>query len=170
MNRSEQLDFVIDLMNKENGVTTSVLARCFKVQPHLVRYYTRIGLLKPSRDPSSGYKLYGEDDLVRLRFVLLAKDLGFTLDEIKQVLQESEQGKSPCLMVRGIVKRHVEANRRKIEDLQLLQGRLESALQKWETMPDAAPHKTSVCHLVESTAPLENLLDLSLAHTFRLLL
>lgn len=52
-----------------------------------VRFYERQGLLKrPARSPSSGYRLYGEEVIARLQFIQRAKELGFTLNEVKELL------------------------------------------------------------------------------------
>ena len=52
-----------------------------------MRFYEREGLLdRPARSPSSGYRLYREDVVTRLQFILRAKELGFTLNEIKELL------------------------------------------------------------------------------------
>lgn len=62
------------------------LAERAGVNVQTVRYYERRGLLpEPDRKPS-GYRLYGEEDLLRLRFILRAKALGFTLAEIEELL------------------------------------------------------------------------------------
>jgi MerR family transcriptional regulator, copper efflux regulator len=52
-----------------------------------VRFYEREGLLnRPARSPSSGYRLYEEEVIARLLFIMRAKELGFTLSEIKELL------------------------------------------------------------------------------------
>lgn len=51
-----------------------------------VRHYERIGLLKPAARLASGYRRYGEAEQKRLRFIRRAKALGFTLDEIQELL------------------------------------------------------------------------------------
>jgi DNA-binding transcriptional MerR regulator len=52
-----------------------------------VRFYEREGLLnRPARSPSSGYRLYEEEVIARLLFIVRAKELGFTLTEIKELL------------------------------------------------------------------------------------
>lgn len=97
-------------------MTASVLARKAGVPVHTVRHYTRIGLLKPSRDLRNGYKLYKPADKQRLRFVTSAKELGFTLAEIEEILGHAEHGDSPCPMVRDIVQKRVDENKQKIRD------------------------------------------------------
>ena len=103
------------------------LARRAQVRPHLVRYYARIGLLKPARHPQNGYKLFTDADVKRVRFVLQARMLGYRLSEIASILQDAGQGKSPCPRVREISRRRIRENRRKLDDLLALQRRMEEA-------------------------------------------
>jgi DNA-binding transcriptional MerR regulator len=126
------------------------LARTSGVPPHVVRYYTRIGLLEPVRDGNNGYKLFNQQDVARIRFVRQAKRLGCTLNEIRQIPRDANRGRSPCPRVRQIIQRHIEANRCRIEEAIALQKRMESAVKRWEAMPDGMPDGHTVCHLIES--------------------
>lgn len=132
-------------------MTVSELSRQGRVAPHVVRYYSRIGLLSPARHPDNGYKLFSRSDISRLRFIRQAQSLGYTLEEIAQILDTSAQGKSPCRRVRDILQRRLEENRQKLEELVQLQNRMEDALRQWDKMPDHVPDRESVCHLIEST-------------------
>jgi MerR family Zn(II)-responsive transcriptional regulator of zntA len=136
-------------------MTGSVLAKRADVSLFTVRYYTRIGLLKPSRQPSNNYKIYKPSDATRLRFIVAAKELGFTLAEITQILDEAKHGNSPCPMVREIVERRIEENRRKIEELKQLQKKMKRALTDWSEMENSMPNGESVCHLIESVAEMQ---------------
>jgi len=131
-------------------MTAAVLAKRTNVPLFTIRYYTRIGLLKPSRDLRNGYKIYRQSDKERLKFISAAKELGFTLSEIEEILSHSVHGDSPCPMVREVVERRIVENREKIRELKRLQKRLESAVKMWETMRDQVPDGHSVCHLIES--------------------
>jgi len=133
-------------------MTASDLARRTNVPVYTVRHYTRIGLLKPSRDLRNGYKLYKPSDKERLRFIGSAKELGFTLNEIDQVLDHAVHGDSPCPMVREIVEKRVKENKEKIRELKRLQTRLETAADMWKSMKDSEPDGHSVCRLIESFA------------------
>ncbi len=62
------------------------LAKRSGVPIDTVRHYERIGLLKPAARLASGYRRYGEAEQKRLRFIRRAKALGFTLDEIQELL------------------------------------------------------------------------------------
>ena len=133
-------------------MTASALAKRSNTPLFTVRYYTRIGLLKPSRDLRNGYKIYKQSDNDRLRFIASAKDLGFTLAEIEEILDQAVHGDSPCPMVRNIVKKRIEENKAKLRELKQLQKRLESAAEVWKTMKDSTPNGHSVCRLIESFA------------------
>lgn len=122
------------------------------ISPHTVRYYTKLGMLAPSTDIVNGYKVYTRSDLMRLRFISHAKALGFTLHEIQDILNDSEQGKTPCPNVRNLLQKRIVENRKKIEELQALQSRMETALNEWEQMPDQVPTGDTVCHLIESVS------------------
>lgn len=126
------------------------LARKSEMTTHVVRYYARIGLLKPGRNPHNGYKVFRRSDVTRLRFIRQAQSLGFTLEEIAQILHDSEHGKSPCPRVRDILRRRIAENHQKLLELTRLQQRMEEALRQWEGMPDGSPSGESVCHLIES--------------------
>ncbi len=133
-------------------MTAAVLAKRTNVPLFTVRYYTRIGLLKPSRDLRNGYKIYKPSDRDRLKFIAAAKELGFTLAEIEEILDHAVHGDSPCPMVREIVEKRVVENREKIRQLRMLQKRLESVLNMWRSMKNADPNGHSICHLIESFA------------------
>ena len=131
-------------------LTASTLAKKTNVPLFTVRYYTRIGLLKPSRDLRNGYKIYKPSDADRLRFISAAKELGFTLAEIEEILGHAAHGDSPCPMVRDVVEKRIEENKEKIRQMKRLQTRLEAAAKMWGTMKNSEPDGHSVCRLIES--------------------
>ncbi len=137
-------------------LTASVLAKKSDVPIYTVRHYTKIGLLKPRRDPRNGYKVYNFSDSTRLKFIMAAKDLGFTLAEISQILDEAKHGNSPCPMVRDIVKARIDENKRKIKEMQKLQKKMENSLNDWAEMENAMPNGDSVCHLIETVAEMKD--------------
>jgi len=126
------------------------LATRAAVAPHVVRYYARLGLLRPARDPRNKYQHFSQADLQRLAFILKAKRLGFTLGEVRLVLEMSRKGKTPCPLVREVVRRRVAANTQDLAELIALQERMQSALRKWQRMPDGVPDGHSICRLIEA--------------------
>ncbi len=135
-------------------MTVNQFAKRAGVAPHVIRYYARIGLLKPRRS-GSGYKLFTVADMKRLHFIQQTKALGFTLDEIAEIFHESSHGESPCPSVREIIRRRIDENRRVLGELRALQHRMESAAARWEEMPDGMPDGDTVCHLIESLGDVE---------------
>jgi len=133
-------------------MTAAVLAKRTDVPLFTVRYYTRIGLLKPSRDLRNGYKIYKPSDKDRLKFITAAKELGFTLAEIEDILDHAAHSKTPCPMVRDIVEKRIDENKQKIRELKRLQKRLENAAEVWKGMKNSTPDGHSVCKLIESFA------------------
>ena len=131
-------------------MTVVQLSQRAGVASHVVRYYTRLGLLTPVRHPDNQYRLYCSAHMSRLRFIQQAKALGFSLREIKSLLQDAEQGRSPCPRVRALLATRIEENKRKLDELVALQGRMEEALRRWEMLPDRVSSDDTVCHLIES--------------------
>ena len=132
--------------------TASSLAKKTNLPIYTVRHYTRIGLLNPARNSTNNYKVYHASDAARLKFIVAAKNLGFTLAEITNILSKAEHGESPCPSVRKIIVHHIEENRRKIKELQKMQKKMENAMKDWDSFQDSMPNGTSVCHLIESVA------------------
>jgi DNA-binding transcriptional MerR regulator len=101
--------------------TISELAREFDVTPRAIRFYEDQGLLSPSREGSSGLRrVYSGRDRTRLKLTLRGKRLGFTLSEIRDLLDlyESPTDTVPQLHAfLGTVTRHREVLERQLEDL-----------------------------------------------------
>ena len=133
-------------------LTVSGLAKRGGTTVHAVRYYTRKGLLEPARDPDNGYHLYEPRDVGWLRFIRQAKDLGYTLNDIKKIMHDADKDHSPCTRVREILQRHIVENRQRLEALMSLQTRMEQAQLEWAGKPNGEPDGHSVCHLIESFA------------------
>ncbi len=131
-------------------MTVVQLARKVSIPAEIVRYYTRIGLLKPERHQENGYRLFSFDDIKRLKFILRAKGLGFTLSEISQILDHAENHNSPCPLVRDLITCRIKENRERLDAMAHLQIRMEKALAQWKVMPDGMPNGHSVCHLIEA--------------------
>jgi DNA-binding transcriptional MerR regulator len=84
------------------------VSRRAEVGVETLRYYERLGLLGSPRRTESGYRLYSESIFGRLDFIRKAQAMGFTLEEIGRIIQESETGRSPCAEVRRIARRKLE--------------------------------------------------------------
>ena len=126
------------------------LAKKLNVPSDTVRYYTRIGLLKPITNDSNGYKEYDEKECHRLQFILRAKLLGFSLDDIRTIFAKAAKGKTPCPLVRQIIDRRLTETEKHYKEIGAMRKRMQSALKSWKEKPDATPTGHMVCHLIES--------------------
>lgn len=98
------------------------LVKNLKINKETIRYYERIGLLRDTKRDSNGYRIYTDNDIERLRFILMAKEYDFTLKEIS-ILLTKVFPKSKGLNqseVTEIVDNKIEEIDKKIEELDLI--------------------------------------------------
>jgi len=88
-----------------------------------VRFYERNGLLPAPRRTASGYRLYADDTVGRLRFIRRAKSLGFSLEEIGELLRLNDGGEGR-LAVRTLAENRLVEIEHKIADLDRIRGTL----------------------------------------------
>jgi len=134
-------------------LTINQLAQHSGVAPHVVRFYARVGLIRPSRRRDNGYRLFDRSEVARLGFIRAAKHLGFTLNEIRRIITRADSARSPRPDVRALMRERIASNRARLDATLAEQARMEAALAAWEEMPDRLPDGDSVCHLIESFAP-----------------
>jgi DNA-binding transcriptional MerR regulator len=96
-------------------LTINQLARQSDVASHVVRFYARIGLIRPSRRRDNGYRLFDRSEVARLGFIRAAKHLGFTLNEIRQITARADSGRSPCPEVRALMRERIASNRARLD-------------------------------------------------------
>lgn len=121
------------------------------VNPKTIRYYEEIGLLPEPARNNSGYRVYGEQDVERLAFVLRAKALDFSLEEIGEILALRERGEAPCPYVVQQIEAKIDEVDRKIEALRKLRGELEELHTEAEALPpEDIAAKGRICHLIEN--------------------
>lgn len=125
------------------------LAKEIGVTGDTVRFYTRIGYLKPSKNPGNGYKEYGARDRRLLRFILSARQLGFSVEDIGQILDTAEQGRSPCPLARELIRQRLTETEKSFQDSARLRQDMMTAIETWSQKPDRAPTGDMICHLIE---------------------
>jgi MerR family transcriptional regulator, copper efflux regulator len=113
-----------------------------------LRFYEKSGLLdKPSRT-YSGYRVYGPEVLDRLAFIKRAQALGFSLDEIKRIIEDARTGQSPCDEVREIVSRRLEELDERMREMRRYRRELAETLEEWDKVGRAPGH---ICGLIEGS-------------------
>jgi DNA-binding transcriptional MerR regulator len=125
------------------------LARRADVNIQTIRFYERQKLLpEPERKPS-GYRVYGDSDLRRLLFIRQAKALGFSLEEIHEILVMRARGACPCGRVVSLAERHLENIRVTIRNLAGFEKELSRAVNKWKNAGRPRLAANEFCALIE---------------------
>lgn len=97
-----------------------------------LHHYERLGLLpKPDRS-AANYRLYRSDSLRRVQFIKKAQALGFTLEEIKEILALRQHGSDPCRCVADVGKQHLQEVDARIAALQQFRPELAAVVPQWE--------------------------------------
>lgn len=109
-------------------MTIGRLAREVGLNVETIRYYQRIGLIAEPAKPKTGYRKYSAEILEQLLFIKRAKQLGFTLKEIKRLLSLQENS-DVCSEMCSATERLLEDIRGRIQDLQRMETELSSLLQ-----------------------------------------
>jgi len=109
--------------------TIGQLAKVVDVNIQTVRYYERLKLLRPSARRASGYRIYGEHEERRLRFIKNAQALGFTLQEIAELLELSVTSTARCVDVQRRTQAKLTQVEAKVRDLQALAGALQNLIR-----------------------------------------
>ncbi|WP_422506292.1 heavy metal-responsive transcriptional regulator [Stenotrophomonas sp. GZD-301] len=100
------------------------LARQAGVPIDTVRYYERQQLLPTARRSAGGYRVFSDDDLTRLQFIRRAKSLGFSLEEIGELLSLSDQHGQDMAQVRITAVQKLQDIEQRIGELQRMHGAL----------------------------------------------
>jgi Cu(I)-responsive transcriptional regulator len=122
------------------------LAKAAETKQVTIRYYEQVGLLPPPRT-SGNYRAYGRGHLQRLRFIRRCRELGFTLEQVRELLALAEQGERDCGAVDRIALEHLRAVERKIADLE----RLADELRRISTQCRGGT--IAACRIIEALSP-----------------
>ena len=111
-------------------MTIGELSRRTGVKPETIRYYESVKMLPAPRRSVGGRRLYGALELRILGFIRRARELGFTPDEVRALLELGGPGKASCAEVRTLALRHLDGIRDKIADLKKLERLLAGTVAK----------------------------------------
>jgi DNA-binding transcriptional MerR regulator len=105
--------------------------------------------LNPSKSKANGYREYSDNDVKRLRFVLSARQLGFSVEDIQEILNYADNKKSPCPTVRRLIDQRLHETEQQFKETLQLRDRMQRAVLEWSQKPDKAPTGHMLCHLIE---------------------
>jgi Cu(I)-responsive transcriptional regulator len=127
--------------------TIGELAKATGTKVETVRYYEKIGLLpKPART-SSNYRDYGTAALGRLSFIRRARDLGFSLDQVRGLLAMSDDRTRDCAGIDALASQHLREVDRKLADLAALRRELKAVIESCHGGTIAQ------CRIIEALGP-----------------
>ena len=130
------------------AMTIGELAKAAGVHIETVRYYERCGLLpEPARRPS-GYRVYAEATVARLRFIKNAQELGFALAEIEKLLALRVDANTNCAEVRRQAEAKLLEVERKLQTLQAIQAALTQLVTACER--DGAQGECPILEVLEA--------------------
>lgn len=108
--------------------TIGQLAAAAETPAATIRYYEKIGLLESPPRSGSNYRVYGDEDLARLSFVRRSREIGFTIDQVRNLLAFSDQREGDCCAVTAMTEQHLAEVEQKIADLVVLREHLSRLL------------------------------------------
>jgi Cu(I)-responsive transcriptional regulator len=109
-------------------LTIGHLAKGTATKVETIRYYERIGLLPAPTRTEGNYRSYGRPHLQRLSFIRRARGLGFSIEQVRELLSLADDRTRPCDAVDGIAHAHLAEVKRKLADLAVLRRELEQLL------------------------------------------
>jgi DNA-binding transcriptional MerR regulator len=124
-------------------MTIGELARCVGIRPSAIRYYEARGILVPPQRSASEYRLYGSEALSTIRFVQRARELGFSLQQVQQLIRASRT-EPPCIACRELIERQLAQVEEELRRLRGLRDRLKRL--KAKPVPIAS---NVICPLIE---------------------
>ncbi len=130
---------------------TGRLAQLAGVSTDTVRFYERRGLLPFAVRSPSGYRLFSENALARIRLVRAALSIGFSVTELEGVFRERESGIAPCRRVRKLADQKLRALDDQLRDLRAWRDELHTILGRWDDLLAKTP-RGKHAHLLEAFA------------------
>lgn len=129
-------------------LTIGVLSRMTDTKVETIRFYEKSGLLAEPPRTEGNYRSYAPADLNRLSFIRRARDLGFSLDQIRVLLDLADDRSRSCEAVDEIAKEHLAEVERKIADLKALRSELDRLISRCRCGTIAE------CRIIETLSPL----------------
>jgi DNA-binding transcriptional MerR regulator len=118
------------------------LAALAGVSRDTLRHYERQGLLPLAQRSQNGYRRYPPEMLTRIRLIRGALGIGFTVEELREILQSRDRGQAPCHQVHALAIEKARALDLRIAELTGLQKALKNAIRSWtRKLKSTAPGK-----------------------------
>lgn len=114
------------------GLAIGKLATVAATKVQTIRYYEEIGLISPFQRTEGGHRLYDAGDVRRLKFIRHARELGFGIDEIRELLKLSDDPNTSCSVADRIASSHLKQVELRIKKLNALRKELRRMVDECE--------------------------------------
>jgi DNA-binding transcriptional MerR regulator len=141
-------------MRKSTDLKIGQLAKQTGLAVGTLRYYSDLGLLQPVQRRENNYRYYSSNASQQVKFIKQAQTLGFTLEEIKQILDVRDRGEKPCSLVQSLLNNKIEQIKLQIQQMTLFKAELEEYRAAWIDNPNLESKPQEVCPLISSVSLL----------------
>lgn len=129
--------------SEKSPVTIGRLAKASDVKVTTIRYYESIGLIDPPERSDGGQRIYDAKAIERMRFIRHARDLGFPLEAIRELIALSRNEDRSCAEVDAIARRHAADVKQRIQRLKALERELNRMIK------ECSVDRISDCRIIE---------------------
>lgn len=139
-------------MSKKTNLKIGELAKQTNLAVGTLRYYSDLGLLQPVHRGNNGYRYYSQNARKQVEFIKKAQAIGFTLEEIKTILDVRDRGEKPCSLVQDLLDNKIEQLEIQIKKMSLFKQELSEYRQSWLDNPNLESDSQEVCPLISSVS------------------
>lgn len=128
------------------------IAKYTGVSVGTLRYYENLKLLYPLERGENGYRYYGSETIQQVQFIKKAQSLGFSLEEIRQVLDVRDRGEIPCQLVQNLLNHKIEHLESKLQQIAIFKSELEEYRDLWSEIPNSKQENPEICPLIATVS------------------
>ena len=137
----------------DGWLTVGEVASLVGLESSALRFYEAQGVVPVAERSAAGYRVYGEADVERFRFVKAARGLGLGLAEIAEVVSARESGSPACVEVQALLGRQIRDTERRIGELRSLLVELRRLAALSVMLPDApGPDEDCICGAIAASS------------------
>ncbi|MEM9771700.1 MAG: heavy metal-responsive transcriptional regulator [Cyanobacteria bacterium P01_D01_bin.73] len=134
-----------------NSLKIGAVAKRTGVTVGTLRYYETLGLIQSQRG-DNGYRFYASEMVHQVQFIKQAQTLGFSLEDIGEILTVHQRGDVPCGFVQALLQDKIQQLDQQIRERVAFKEKLEDYRDRWATI-NLQPKPGEICPLIETLQP-----------------
>ncbi|MDJ0591365.1 MAG: heavy metal-responsive transcriptional regulator [Pleurocapsa sp. MO_226.B13] len=139
-------------MSQTTHLRIGELAKQTGIAVGTLRYYSDLGLLQPAKRGDNGYRYYSQNASKQVEFIKKAQAIGFSLEEIKKILDVRDRGEKPCNLVKSLLDNKIEQLEIQIKKMSLFKQELEDYRTSWIDNSSLESNSQEICPLISSVS------------------